>query len=167
MNEQPANQWIQVAAGLKNASMRQLLGEVLAGTQIPAAPSKSQSKDLARWQKIGLLTHEAEQWKINEQFLDRTLQQASAQKPESSGIQRFFTGHKLSTMPAKPADRHAVMLYIRDAVITDGERLREEQLNERLRVFHQDVALLRRFMVDHALLLRAADGSSYQLGPSD
>ena len=159
-----AGQWIQVAAGLKNPGMRQLLGAVLAGTGMPAEPSKSQLKDLARWEKIGLLRHDGQGWQVNEQLLERTLSSASAQKADRSGIQRFFDGPRLAALPAKPGDRHEVLVHIRDAVISPAEQLREEQLNERLRVFHPDTALLRRYMVDHALLLRAADGSSYLIG---
>jgi len=156
-----AGTWIQVAAGLKNPSMRQLLGAVLSGTTIPEKLGKAQLKDLARWQKIGLLGQDGQ---LNEQLLEKTLSSASAQKADQSGIQRFFAGPRLQTLPAKPADRHEVLIYVRDAVIGAEEQLREEQLNERLRVFHPDVALLRRYMVDHALLLRTADGSSYRMG---
>lgn len=60
-----------------------------------------------------------------------------------------------------------MLVYLRNAVIGAGDELREEQLNERLRVFHPDVALLRRYMVDHGLLQRAADGSGYRMGPGE
>ena len=153
--------WIQVAAGLKNPGMRQLLGAILSGAGVPEQPGKTQLKDLARWQKIGLLGPDGQ---LNEELLDQTLSSASAAKADRTGIQRFFTGHRLDTLPAKPADRHEVLVSIRDAVIGADEQLREEQVNERLRVFYPDVALLRRYMVDHALLLRAADGSSYRRG---
>ncbi len=162
--QKSTGQWVQVAAGLKNASMRQLLGVVLAGDSLPEELSKTQQKDLARWEKIGLLHHEEHGWSLNHQLLDQTLASASAHKADRSGIQRFFTGARLHTLPAKPGDRHEVLVYIRDAVISADEQLREEQLNERLRVFHPDVALLRRYLVDHSLLLRATDGSSYRLG---
>lgn len=167
MSQHQTNEWIQVAAGLKNPSMRQLLGAVLSGSDLAEQPAKTQRKDLARWVKIGLLSEAGDRWVLNEQFLERTLASTAATKPASNGIQRFFTGHRLDTLPAKPADRHEVLVYLRDAIIGQDEQLREEQVNERLRVFHPDVALLRRYMADHGLLLRAADGSSYQRGAAN
>lgn len=161
-----AGVWIQVAAGLKNPAMRELLGQVLTG-QDPergAAGARS-SKDLARWEQIGLLRRgQTGAWELNEQLLGDTLAAAGAAKADRSGINRFFDGTKLHTLPAKPADRMQVMAYLRDAVIGGDEQLREDQVNERLRVFHPDTALIRRYLVDHGLLLRAVDGSSYRRG---
>ncbi|WP_423299433.1 DUF2087 domain-containing protein [Glutamicibacter nicotianae] len=166
MSEQQntAEQWIQVAAGLKNPSMRRLLGAVLSGQGAPEPASKSERKDLERWASIGLLRHDGSGWALDDELLEKTLASASAAKANRSGIRRFFDGHRLQSLPAKPADRHEVVLYLRNAIIGDGEELREEQLNERLRVFHPDVALLRRYMVDHGLLQRAADGTGYRMG---
>lgn len=157
--------WIQVAAGLKNPAMRQVLGLVLSDQQDGLEnPKKQEAKALQRWKDIGLLRQDEQgAWQLVDQLLDDTLQAASEAKADRSGIQRFFDGPKLHTLPAKPADRREVLLHLRDAVISVGEVLREDQLNERLRVFHPDTALIRRYLVDHGLLLRAADGSSYQL----
>ena len=162
-----AGQWIQVAAGLKNTSMRRLLGAVLSGHGVPEQANKSERKDLERWASIGLLRQEGSGWALNDELLEKTLASASAAKADRVGIRRFFDEHKLHSLPAKPADRHEVLVYLRNAVIGAGDELREEQLNERLRVFHPDVALLRRYMVDHGLLQRAADGSGYRMGPGE
>ena len=158
--------WIQVAAGLKNPQMRTILGQVLAGqAQEIDAQAKANAKALQRWAGIGLLAQGANgSWQVNEQLLADTLASAGAAKADRSGILRFFDGPKLHTLPAKPADRREVLLYLRDAVIAEGQVLREEQLNERLGVFHPDTALIRRYLVDHGLLSRAADGSSYRIG---
>ncbi len=162
----PTGTWIQVAAGLNNQSMRQVLGQVLLGQDPrPDAAGSRSAKDLARWEQIGLL-HRAEPggWELNETLLHETLNAAKASKADRSGIQRFFTGTALHTLPAKPGDRLEVLTYLRDAVISSEDELREDQLNERLRVFHPDTALIRRYLVDHGLVLRAADGSSYRHG---
>ena len=153
--------WIQVAAGLKNPAMRQALAEAL-GTGAPVEPrDKKHAKELERWQATGLLMRSDAGVVLNEQLLLQTLQAAGRGAEERTGIQRFFAGPRLHTLPASPADRHAVMLCIRDAVITPGEQLHEPQLNERLRTVHPDVALLRRYLVDHQLLARTVDGASY------
>lgn len=162
-NQVTSSVWIRVAAGLKNPGMRAVLGAVLSGAAHTPEPTKQQAKDLARWEQIGLLAPGASgQWNINEELLTRTLAEASNAKADRSGILRYFDGPRLHTLPAKPADREQVMRYLRDAVIGTDEQLREEQLNERLRVFHPDTALIRRYLVDHALVTRAPDGSSYR-----
>lgn len=162
----PRDEWIQVAAGLKNPAMRQVLGLVLSDQQDGLEnPKKQDAKALQRWKDIGLLRQDEKgAWQLVDQLLNDTLQAASESKADRSGIQRFFDGPRLHTLPAKPADRREVLLHLRNSVISSGEVLRENQLNERLRVFHPDTALIRRYLVDHGLLLRAADGSSYQLG---
>ncbi|WP_313814542.1 DUF2087 domain-containing protein [Glutamicibacter sp.] len=167
MSEQhSAGTWIQVAAGLKNPQMRRVLGQVLAGgTAEIDARAKQTAKALQRWADIGLLAqNEAGTWQVNEQLLSDTLSAAGEAKADRSGILRFFDGPQLHTLPSKPADRREVLLYVRNAVIAPGQTLREDQLNERIIVFHPDTALIRRYLVDHGLLLRTADGSSYQLG---
>lgn len=160
------NKWVEIAAGLKNQNMRKALGLVLAGEQDRLDGSTQNAKDLQRWAKIGLLRQENEHWQLNEQLLSDTLAAASATNTQRTGILRFFTDSRLNALPARPAERHAVMLHIRDQVLAAEESLREDQLNERLAVIHEDVALLRRYMVDHGLVHRDAAGTDYRLPAS-
>ncbi|WP_404288677.1 DUF2087 domain-containing protein [Glutamicibacter arilaitensis] len=157
------NKWIEIAAGLKNQNMRTALGLVLAGAQDQLNGSTQTTKDLQRWVKIGLLTEHEGRWQLNDQMLNETLASAASSSTQRTGVMRYFTGPRLNTLPARPADRHEVMVHIRDHVLFTGESLREEQLNERLRVIHADVALLRRYLVDYELVLRDLDGTDYRL----
>jgi hypothetical protein len=78
-------------------------------------------------------------------------------------ITRFFTPEgQLRTIPAKAAPREAVLTWIAAQIITPGESLDEVTLNLRLRQFHEDVAMLRRYMIDARLLLRDPSGRNYR-----
>lgn len=157
------NKWVEIAAGLKNQNMRKALGLVLAGEGARLGSSAQSLKDLRRWAKIGLLVDTDQGWTLNEELLNDTLATASATNTQRTGILRFFTGTRLNALPARPTARHEVMVHIRDQVLTAQESLRENQLNERLAVIHEDVALLRRYMVDHNLVQRDTDGTAYRM----
>ncbi|HAY42518.1 MAG TPA: hypothetical protein DCY59_02750 [Micrococcaceae bacterium] len=157
------NKWVEIAAGLKNPNMRKALGLVLAGEDDKLGNSSQSVKDLHRWTKIGLLVDQDQRWILNEELLNDTLAAASATNTQHTGILRFFSGDRLNALPARPADRHEVMVHIRDRVLAAQESLREDQLNERLAVIHEDVALIRRYMVDHNLVQRDADGTAYRM----
>lgn len=157
------SKWVEIAAGLKNPNMRKALGLVLAGEDDKLGSSTRSVKDLRRWAKIGLLVDNDQRWELNEELLNDTLTAASATNTQGTGMLRFFTGTRLNALPARPIERHEVMVHIRDQVLTVQESLREDQLNARLAVIHEDVALLRRYMVDHNLIQRDADGTAYRM----
>lgn len=154
---------VEVFAGLKNPQMRRVLAAILLEEQQRLGSDRTTAKNLERWVKIGLVIEQEGSWVLNEQLLSDTLAAGAKPRTEREGIERFFRGFKLTTLPAKPTERLAVLTHIRDAVIGGDQQLTEAQLNERLRVIHEDVALLRRYMVDHGLLERDGDGSRYTL----
>ena len=95
-------------------------------------------------------------------------EQGGAQKARA-GVGRFLVGGlgpRIQALPATPAERRELLLWVRDAALRPGEVLTEPQLNERLRVFHEDVALVRRYLVDPGLLERTPTGTEYAL-PAD
>jgi hypothetical protein len=69
-------------------------------------------------------------------------------------LRRFFDEHgRLVTIPAK----HTTRLLVLDALaqrFTPGERYAETEVNARLRAAHDDVAALRRYLVDQGFLSR-------------
>lgn len=153
--------WIEVFAGLNNDGMRKVLGLVLNGDFDSSTADKSSIKNLQRWSKIGLIAEVEGVWRTNDAAIKDVL--SSNRKPVESreGIQRFFNGPELVIMPARPEERLAVLTKVRDSVIRASEQLSEAQLNDRLRVIHDDVAMMRRYMVDHGLVERSLTGSCY------
>jgi hypothetical protein len=65
----------------------------------------------------------------------------------------FFAHGRLVTMPAKRGKRLVVLDHIAE-VFEPGDRYAEAEVNERLRQFHPDFAMLRRYLVDEGFLSR-------------
>ncbi len=78
-------------------------------------------------------------------------------QPDTARVLRsFFEGDRLTTIPATESKRLVVLRYLRDRCFTEDRPYPEKEVNQRLAVFHADVASLRRYMVDGGLLTRAA-----------
>jgi hypothetical protein len=71
-------------------------------------------------------------------------------------LRGFFEADRLTTIPATEAKRLIVLRYLRDRCFTEDRPYPEKEVNQRLAIFHSDVASLRRYMVDAGLLTRAA-----------
>ena len=76
--------------------------------------------------------------------------------PDAAKVLRtFFRGGRLTSIPTS----HAKRLVILDRLAQElepGVRYTERQVNARLRPFHDDVAALRRYLVDDGFLDREA-----------
>lgn len=95
--------------------------------------------------------------------------QVRGEQKARAGVGKFLVGGvgpRIQALPAAPGERRELLLWVRDAALRPGEVLSEPQLNERLRVFHVDVARIRRYLVDHGLLERTPTGTQYAL-PAD
>lgn len=71
-------------------------------------------------------------------------------------------GGRLVRMPAKHRKRLVVLDHLA-RVFEPGQRYSETEVNNLMRAFHDDVALLRRSLVDEAFLARA-DGLYWRIG---
>jgi hypothetical protein len=79
-------------------------------------------------------------------------------------LRRYFRGGRLTQIPAQRA-RKLVILDRLAQEFDVGSRYSERQVNAILRRFHEDVASLRRFLVDEGFLDRAA-GEYWRSGGS-
>ena len=70
-------------------------------------------------------------------------------------LRSFFRDDRLATIPANAAKRRIVLVYLRDRCFTEDRAYPEKEVNQRLALFHPDVAALRRYMVDGGLMTRA------------
>jgi hypothetical protein len=77
---------------------------------------------------------------------------------ESVLLSRYLDADgRLVTMPRRRSDR--LVIYRHIAASIEPERDHDEQsVNARLRPFHDDVAMLRRYLVDEGFLLRRPPG---------
>jgi hypothetical protein len=83
-------------------------------------------------------------------------------------LRAFFVDGRLVSIPSKRSRRQVVLEYIVTR-FTPGVRYHEREVNAILLTFHPDIASLRRYLVDHELLARDSDGTSYWRigGPTD
>ncbi len=72
-------------------------------------------------------------------------------------VLRAFVGPdgRLHTIPSRRAKRLVVLDHLAQA-FEPGERYGEAEVNRRLRAWHDDVAALRRYLVEEGLLTREA-----------
>ncbi len=75
-------------------------------------------------------------------------------------LRGFFEADRLTTIPATGSKRLVVLRYLRDRCFTEDRLYPEKEVNQRLALFHPDVAALRRYMVDEGLMTRA--GGEYR-----
>lgn len=92
--------------------------------------------------------------------MHRTMAPMDADEPEDAAfaakvIRSFVRDGRLTTIPARERRRQVLYRYLRDQVFTEDRAYPERELNQRLALFHPDVATIRRGMVDAGLVTRA------------
>ena len=88
--------------------------------------------------------------------------------PEVARVLRsFFRDGRLVSIPAKQRKRRIVLCAILRALLHRGPRVPEKEVNQRLALFHPDVAALRRYLVDDGLMTREAASTAGRSRPGD
>jgi hypothetical protein len=73
---------------------------------------------------------------------------------ESKVIRSFVVDGRLVSIPAHGRKREIVLRWLLEAVFVEDRDYPEAEVNQRLALFHRDVASLRRYLVDSALVAR-------------
>jgi hypothetical protein len=73
---------------------------------------------------------------------------------ESRVLQTFFSGDRLTEIPAAQGKRRVVLERLA-MEFEPGVRYREQEVNFTLQLFHPDYAALRRYLVDEGIMTRA------------
>jgi ArsR family transcriptional regulator, arsenate/arsenite/antimonite-responsive transcriptional repressor len=81
---------------------------------------------------------------------------------EARVIRSFIRDGRLTSIPARERRRQVIYRYLRDQVFTEDRSYLEKEVNQRLALFHADVATIRRGMVDAGLVTRK--GGDYRRG---
>ncbi|MGH3076022.1 MAG: metalloregulator ArsR/SmtB family transcription factor [Gaiellales bacterium] len=84
---------------------------------------------------------------------------------EAKVLRAFVADGRLTSIPAQEKKRLVVLRYLADTVFEFGRRYPEKEVNQRLAVLHQDVASLRRYLVDLGYMSRAS--GVYELRPAE
>jgi hypothetical protein len=91
---------------------------------------------------------------------------AVGRDPEEAKVLRaFVVDGRLASIPAQERKRQVIMRYLRERVFEEDRDYPEKEVNQRLALFHPDVASLRRYMVDAGLVTREA--GMYRRAESD
>ena len=156
-----ANEWRAVIAALANPDARQVYAEVVLGLPDAAGLSpKKRERAVAALRSAGLI-RTAQDGALELATAPLTAMLADAAEPRREGIERFTVDGRIETYPAKPTDRRELLEWVAGEALGPDEVLTEAELGERLERFREDVATLRRYLVDEGLLLRTPSGTSY------
>jgi hypothetical protein len=68
----------------------------------------------------------------------------------------FIKDDRLVSIPARHKKRLVILRYLIERCFPDDRAYPEKEVNQRLALFHPDVAALRRYMVEEGLLTRGA-----------
>ena len=75
---------------------------------------------------------------------------------EEKVVRAFFRDDRLVSIPARQRKRLVVLRELCGRCFTEDRAYPEREVNQRLALFHRDVAAIRRDMVDHGLMTREA-----------
>jgi hypothetical protein len=71
-------------------------------------------------------------------------------------LRAFVVDGRLESIPAQDRKRQVILRYLLDECFPEDRAYPEKEVNQRLGLFHPDVAALRRYLVDSRLMTRAA-----------
>jgi hypothetical protein len=154
------------------------------GTRTPADIARAADVDtrealqaLARLEAGGLAERDGDGWRF---VADRLTAAARAAAPPPPGpddhgasdpaaakvLGRYLRGGRLLSVPSARGKRLVILDHLA-RVFEPGVRYPEREVNAYLRAFHDDVAALRRYLVDEGLLSREAGVYWRSGGPVD
>ena len=148
--------WRAVIAALRDDDVRALLGETAPAALTPRRRERAQQRLIA----LGLVVDDGD----GIRFDDTPLRDLLSNAPRPQGPERFLDSDgRIDRYPAQAADRLAVLRHVAVRAFSPDTVLSERDVNERLEPYapNGDVAVLRRYLVDHGLLRRTASGSEY------
>jgi hypothetical protein len=164
--------WKPVLAALGNEAARTVFAYAALGRLDEATRGELNSREqkaVQAWLGLGVLVeHDDGSLTVDGTALRAPLAASEGRVTGKarSGVGKFLDGPRITAMPAAPAERTELLHWVRDRALEPGEVLTEVELNQRLRVFHPDVAMLRRYLVDASLLERTPTGTEYAI-PQD
>lgn len=158
------NAWRAILAALADDRAREVYARIVLDQPVDeflaAIPAKKAHRIVEALTAAGLVLRTPDGFEPVASAFARALA-AAGSPPRREGIHRFLEGGRLVGMPARAADRRAVLEHVATQLLTADETITEAEINARLAEVTGDVAGLRRALVDEGLLARTADGSAY------
>ena len=87
-----------------------------------------------------------------------------ASTPRAKGPERFLDGRgRIDRYPVRASDREELLRWVTERAFSPARTYTEAEVNDTLEPYATggDVAVLRRYLVDHELLERTRSGSEY------
>ncbi len=75
---------------------------------------------------------------------------------EDKVIRAFIRDNRLVSIPARDKKRQVILRYLVEQCFVEDRAYPEREVNQRLALYHPDVAALRRHLVDGGLMTRSA-----------
>lgn len=158
------NAWRALVSALADDNARDIYARIVLNQPIePALDVLSPGKRrrvIDTLHAAGLVSFDGEAWRIEPNVFQEALA-AAPPVTRPTGVDRLFVDGRLATYPSRVADRDEVHARIAERVLSPGETLSEREINDRLAQIVDDVAAMRRYLVDAGLLHRARDGTVY------
>ena len=79
----------------------------------------------------------------------------------TQNINKWIKNNKIQKIPKKEKNKIELFNYIADLTFEKNVQYTEKEINEKLKNFYIDYALLRRYMVDYKILSRTRDCKAY------
>jgi hypothetical protein len=95
-------------------------------------------------------------WPHEGESLVETLARLDLTPEEAKTLRSYLVDGRLATIPAQVRKRTVVLRFLLERVFTEDREYPEKEVNQRLALFHPDVASLRRYLVDQWLVTREA-----------
>ena len=157
--------WRRVVAALANKDARTAYAQIVLGARLPevAAGLNARRRDraIAALLESGLVERNAaSELEASEAIFSDLLTQQPRRQAQT-GVARFMRLGRIERYPANTTERRELLAWIVSEAIEPGKHLTEKQVNERLLSYTDDVAMLRRYLIDFGLLERTPSGSSY------
>jgi hypothetical protein len=160
----PQPDWRSVFALLANEQTAYALAAVILTARTRTAlPPDLDKRALPRLARASLITETDTGYVLNVAGLADKLGQQNAGHAQHEGLARFVRGGRIVNYPAGNADRQQLLNWVAHEVLAPGETIDEAMINDRLRPFMDEFALLRRYLIDYRAVERTNDGSSYWL----
>ncbi|WP_295830967.1 DUF2087 domain-containing protein [uncultured Microbacterium sp.] len=158
------NSWRALVSALADDRAREVYARMVLAQPIDDAldalsPGKRR-RVLDTLRSAALISPDGEGWRVEPDVFRVALRSAPA-APRLTGIDRFFVDGRLAVYPSRAADRDAVLAHVVERLATPGEILTEGAVNDRLAAIVDDVAAMRRYLVDAGFLERSRDGAAY------
>ncbi|WP_311564664.1 DUF2087 domain-containing protein [Peptoniphilus duerdenii] len=80
---------------------------------------------------------------------------------DTQNINKWIKDNKIQKIPKKEKDNIELFNYIANLTFEKNVQYTEKEINEKLKNFYIDYALLRRYMVDYKILSRTIDCKTY------